>query len=140
LTEVYLVDKSALARAERDPTARTAFLALDEVGLVATCAVIDLEIGHSARNPGGYESMLADRRDLYVDLPITRAVTQRAKVVQRQLAGRSQHRGAGVADLLIAACAELNDAVVVHCDPDYETIAAITGQPVRWLVPPGSIS
>ena len=140
MTEVYLLDKSALARAERTAVARDAFLALDDAGLVATCAVIDLEVGYSARTPAEYTSVLADRKDLYVDLPMTRAVTQRAKAVQQELAMRSQHRGPGVADLLIAACAELNDAIVVHYDRDFETIAAVTGQPVRWLVPPGSVS
>jgi len=106
---------------------------------VLASVVIDFEVGYSARTPDEYESVLTDRRELYVDLPVTRAVTQRAQAVQRLLAARSQHRGAGIADLLIAACAELNDAVVVHYDRDFEAIAAVTGQPVRWLLPPGSI-
>jgi hypothetical protein len=29
---------------------------------------------------------------------------------------------------------------VVHDDRDFEAIAAVTGQPVRWLVPPGSVT
>ncbi|MFC0863543.1 hypothetical protein ACFHYQ_14675 [Sphaerimonospora cavernae] len=40
---------------------------------------------------------------------------------------------------MIAACAELNDAVVVHYDRGFDTIAAFTGQKVRWLVPAGSV-
>ena len=139
MTDVYLLDKSALARAERDLSARQAFLALDESGLLATCALIDLEIGYSARNLAEFDSVAVDRRDLYLDLPITRAVCGRAKAVQRELASRGHHRGPGVPDLLIAACAELNDAIVVHYDRDFETISAITGQPVRWLVPAGSV-
>ncbi|GIH69516.1 PIN domain nuclease [Sphaerimonospora thailandensis] len=140
LSEVYLVDKSALARAERNDTARKAFLALDEVGVLATCAIIDLEVGYSSRNLAEFDAIATDRRELYLDLPITRAVCVRARQVQRELVKRGQHRGPGVSDLVIAACAELNDAVVVHYDRDFDTIAAFTGQKVRWLVPAGSVN
>lgn len=140
MNPLYLIDKSALARVERSPAARAAFFALDDAGTLATCAITDLEIGYSARNVREYDSVDSDRRTLYVDLPVTKAVCQRAKQVQRELAHRAQHRGPGVADLLIAACAELNDAVVVHYDRDFDAVAAITGQPVQWLVPAGSVS
>jgi len=40
---------------------------------------------------------------------------------------------------VIAACAEIHDAVIVHYDRDFDTIAAVTGQESRWLVPAGSI-
>lgn len=139
LSELYLLDKSALARTQRHPEAREAFLALDETGYLATCAIIDLEVGYSARNLAGFDSVAGDRRELYLDLPITPAVCNRAKAVQRELVSRGQHRGPGVPDLVIAACAELNDATVVHYDHDFDIIAAITGQPVRWLVPVGTV-
>jgi predicted nucleic acid-binding protein len=138
LTDLFLVDKSALARVDRHPAAREAFFALDETGTLATCAIIDLEIGYSARNLAAFESVSANRADLYVDLPVTRAVGRRAREVQRELARRGQHRGPGIPDLIIAACAELHEATVVHYDRDFEMIAGITGQPVRWLVPAGS--
>jgi hypothetical protein len=48
-------------------------------------------------------------------------------------------RAAGVADLLIAACAEVHGAVVVHYDAEYDIISARTGQPTRWLVPGGTV-
>jgi hypothetical protein len=35
--------------------------------------------------------------------------------------------------------AEIHDAVIVHYDRDFDTIAAVTGQESRWLVPAGSI-
>jgi predicted nucleic acid-binding protein len=43
-------------------------------------------------------------------------------------------------DLLIAAAAEATGVAVLHYDEDYERIAAITGQPTRWLAPAGSLS
>ena len=41
--------------------------------------------------------------------------------------------------LLIAAAAEAADVSVLHYDEDYDRIAAITGQPTRWLAPKGSL-
>ena len=42
-------------------------------------------------------------------------------------------------DLLIAAAAERTGLTLVHYNADYETIAEITGQPVRWAAPQGSV-
>jgi predicted nucleic acid-binding protein len=42
-------------------------------------------------------------------------------------------------DLLIAAAAEAADVAVLHYDEDYDRIAAITGQPTRWLAPKGTL-
>lgn len=38
---------------------------------------------------------------------------------------------------LIAATAERYGVTVLHYDGDFDTIAAVTDQPVRWVVPPG---
>lgn len=139
MTDVYLVDKSALARVARQPQVRAALELLDENGVLATSSVIDLEIGYSARNLAEFESVAADRAALYQELPVTRAVTDRARYVQRELARAGQHRGPGVSDLLIAATAEVYGATVVHYDRDFDTIAAITAQPAKWIVPAGSV-
>ena len=139
MTSLYLVDKSALARVAREPTVQAALERLDDIGVLATTSVIDLEIGYSARNLKEFESVAADRAELYQQLPLTPTVTDRARQVQRELVRTCQHRGPGVPDLLIAATAELNNATVIHYDRDFDTIAAITGQPVEWIVPAGSV-
>jgi predicted nucleic acid-binding protein len=139
VTDLYLLDKSALARVSREASVRAALEHLDEQGVLATSAIIDLEIGYSARSLDEFDSVAADRAELYQDLPLTRAVAERARQVQRELVRAGQHRGPGVPDLLIAATAELHSAVVLHYDRDFDTIAAITGQPVRWIVPAGSV-
>jgi predicted nucleic acid-binding protein len=41
-----------------------------------------------------------------------------------------------VADLLIAASAELTGATVLHVDKDFDLIASVTGQPVETLQDP----
>jgi predicted nucleic acid-binding protein len=139
VTDLYLVDKSALARVTREPSVQAALERLDDIGILATTAVIDLEIGYSARNLVDFDSVAADRAAIYRQLPLTLAVTDRARQVQRELVRAGQHRGSGVSDLLIAAVAELHDAIVVHYDRDFDTIAAITAQPVEWIVPAGSV-
>lgn len=139
MTELYLLDKSALARVALHPTVQAAMERLDDIGALATTAVIDLQIGYSARTLAEFDSIASDRAHLYQDLPLTRAVTDRARHVQRELAKRGRHRGPGVPDLLIAATGEVYGAVVVHYDRDFDTIAAITGQPVEWIVPAGSV-
>jgi predicted nucleic acid-binding protein len=46
---------------------------------------------------------------------------------------------AGVLDLLTAAVAEHHGVVVLHHDPDFEHVAASTGQPHAWIIPCGSV-
>ena len=55
------------------------------------------------------------------------------------LVERGQHRSVGVADLLLAATAEIERLTVLHYDADFDLIAEITGQPTEWIVPRGSI-
>jgi len=137
-TALYLIDTSAAARAN-EPEVRAALAAVHERGAIATCPALDLEALYSARDPADYERRLRWRRTGYVRLGMDDAEWGRAVEVQRELAGKSQHRAAGIMDLLIAACAERHSATVVHYDADYEAIAEVTGQPVRWVVPRGSV-
>lgn len=71
--------------------------------------------------------------------PEVSAVLDRALEVQAHLAKHSQHRGVQLPDLIIAACAEGAGLTVLHYDADYERIAEVTGQPVQWVVPRGSV-
>ena len=61
----------------------------------------------------------------------------------RRIAARGKtakaHRGVSPADLITAACAEIHGATPVHYDGDDERIGKVTGQPMRWLVPAGSV-
>jgi predicted nucleic acid-binding protein len=49
------------------------------------------------------------------------------------------HRRVKHPDLLIAAAAESAGVPVLHYDRDFEAIAAVTGQPMRWIAPMGSV-
>src|SRR6266700_6496409 len=96
MSELFLLDKSALARIGRSEGARQAFFGLDEIGILATCAIVDLEVGYSARSLADYETTSANRHEMYTDLPLGPAVFRRAKQVQQELVARGQHRGPGI--------------------------------------------
>lgn len=136
---LYLIDKSALARWSK-PEVGPVIEQLLEARLAATCCVIDMEILYSAQSRAEYRALRQRRRKQYASLPVIPSVTDRAETVLDALAERSQHRGAGANDLLIAACAEMHGAVVLHYDADYEVIASVTGQQTQWVAPRGSIT
>ena len=133
---LYLADTSALARLSHTAVSDRLGPLLVE-GLVATCPIIDLEVLYSARSLTDYEGIRAERGAL-PSYPITEAVGNRAIDIQHQLARRRHHR-LSLPDLLIAAVAGSNDLAVIHYDADYDRIAEITGQPVEWVVPRGSL-
>ncbi len=58
---------------------------------------------------------------------LTPAIEDRAVEVQALLADRGQHRAAAVADLLVAATAELAGLIVLHLDKNFDLVAAVTG-------------
>lgn len=109
-------------------------------GETATCDMVRLELLHSARN---HDEFRARREELNVlpDCPIGKRQWQRALWVYERLAeqGGAHQRAVKHADLLIAAAAEAAGFPVLHYDADFDRIAAITGQPVRWLAEQGSL-
>jgi predicted nucleic acid-binding protein len=135
---LYLVDKSALMRLKYDQVDGI-ITPLMRRGQLATCGVIDLEVLFSARSPAEYESVLLHRLTAYQRLPITERVVERALEVQRTLAAESHHRVVGISDLLIAACADVNRAVLLHYDHDFDLVAEITGQSAVWVAPRGTV-
>lgn len=135
----YLVDTSAFARRATRPEVREVLAPLIVSGHVATCGVIDLELRYSATDARSHARVAAGLR-LLPRVKLTEAVVDRALDVQARLVERSQHRGVRLPDLLVAACAESAGLTVMHYDADYERIAEVTGQPVQWVVPPGSVA
>jgi predicted nucleic acid-binding protein len=136
---LHLIDTSAYARMSHEPVRELiARLIADQAA--ATCVTVDLEAGYSGRDAVDVKEIASRRRSLYVVLPITEAIAQRAREVQIRMATRGQHRTAGVIDLLTAAVAEHYNATMLHYDSDFEHIAAVTGQPHTWVLPRGSIS
>lgn len=132
----YLIDTSALARILAAPggtyvTWERAIAA----GLVAICPVTELEFFYSARSLVDREHHVATIHTVFLYAPLDDRSVDRAWHVQQQLTERGQHRSAGTVDLLVAATAELQGLTVLHHDNDFDTIVAVTGQPVQRLVP-----
>ncbi len=109
-------------------------------GDVATCDMTRLELLHSAQTATEFQAL---RRDLQAlpDCPIGNEQWQRALDVYEQLAHRGgpHHRPVKHPDLLIADAAEAAGVTVLRYDEDYDRIAAVTGQDVRWLARRGSL-
>ena len=132
----HLVDTSVLTRLA-EPSVRSALEPLAAVGRVGRSGISDLEIGYSARNVREWDALQGALAAFGLVETDARHV-QRARQVQRMLAGRSQ-RGRKVPDLLVAAAAEDAGLVVLHYDADFDRIAAVTGQKCEWVVAQGSI-
>lgn len=136
---IELFDTSALILAARHGGAAEALRgAIGASGLAVTDLVV-VEYLNGARNLAEYDrfawSLGAAQR-----LPTEPADWDRVREVHRLLAasGPGHQRSVSVPDLIIASVAERHGTTIVHYDEDYERIAAITGQPVRWVVPRGS--
>jgi predicted nucleic acid-binding protein len=127
----YLIDTSALVRillrqATEDWEQRMG------AGLVALCDLTELEVLYSARSEKDREA-IEGRLNQFTWCPMPDGVYRRARVVQRELTAKGEHRSAGAVDLLVAAAAEEAGLTLLHYDRDFETIARTTGQPVRMV-------
>jgi predicted nucleic acid-binding protein len=134
----YLTDTSALARLRHPPVAAV-LGPLIEAGLVATCGVIEFELAWATRTSEEFDDVRADRDVGYEWLATHDEDWRRALEVQAALWRGGQMRSVGLPDLLIAAVAERKRVTVLHYDADYDLIAYVTGQPVQWVVPRGTV-
>lgn len=135
-----LADTSAWTASARDPELRRRFDEAVTSGEVATCGAVEFELLYGARNAQEFSATRTGLR-LLPQCPIGPREWQRALDVYEMLAyqGGLHHRRVKHPDLLIAAAAESAGVPVVHYDADFDTIAAVTGQPTRWIAPPGSL-
>jgi predicted nucleic acid-binding protein len=129
---IYLIDTSGLFRILQDAL-RKAWADQLTAGVIAICPIVELEFLYSARS-------LADRlekqrllRDLFGWVSMSNGAYERAREVQQLLTEAGAHRSAGPVDLLIAATAERERLTVLCDDHDFETVARVTGQPVKLV-------
>lgn len=130
----WLIDTSAIGRLAHSVDDTTWVQRIDR-GLVRISTVTRLEIGYSSRSGPALRD--ATLRPPLSSMPVeyqTPAIEDRAVEVQLRLADLGHHRAPSVADLIVAATAELAGLTVVHLDKDFEIIAEVTGQPVERLV------
>ncbi|WP_205877133.1 PIN domain nuclease [Mycobacterium camsae] len=129
----WLIDKSALARLAHSHEPEIWGKRIER-SLVHISNLTRLEFGYSAQS--GDVARREFRESPLAAMPVeylTPKIEDLALEVQLLLADRGQHRGPSIPDLIIAATAELAGSTVLHVDTDFDTIAAITGQPVTRL-------
>jgi predicted nucleic acid-binding protein len=129
---LYLIDTSGMFRILQGEL-RKAWSDQLAAGVIAVCPIVELEFLYSARS-------LADRlekqrlmHDLFGWVSMHERAYERAGEVQQLLTETGAHRSAGPVDLLIAATAERERLTVLCDDRDYQTVAAVTGQPVKLV-------
>ena len=127
----HLADTSALARLRHEPVAMV-LGPLIEAGLVATCGVIEFELGWATRTSAEFDELRADRDTGYEWLATHDEDWRRALDVQATLWRDGQIRAVGFPDLLIAAVAEREQVTVLHYDSDEDhRTASAMGRPLR---------
>jgi len=137
---MQLADTSAWQLSRRRPELQASFTQKTVEGLIGTCAMVSLELLQSVRNGREFDERRVEMDEL-PQFPIAAREWARAIDVYRELAhqGGAHQRSVGHADLLIAAAAESAGVELLHYDEDFDRVAAITGQPTRWIVPRGSL-
>ena len=129
---IYLIDTSGMFRILQAEL-RKAWSDQLAAGVIAICPIVELEFLYSARS-------LADRlekqrlmHDLFGRVAMHEGAYERAGQVQQLLTETGTHRSAGPIDLLIAATAERERLTVLCDDRDFETVAVVTGQPIKLV-------
>jgi predicted nucleic acid-binding protein len=134
----HLADTSALARLHR-PAVAAVLGPLIEAGLVATCGVVEFELGWATRSGAEFDEVRADRGEGYEWLATRDEDWHRALDVQAVLWHTGRVRAVGFPDLLIAAVAERELVTLLHYNSDYDLVAEVTSQPMQWVVPRGTV-
>lgn len=136
---LYLADTSAWHHSTHTTVAEAWARHLN-ADAIATCAQVRLEVLYSARSAQDYER-LSEELGALVQIPCGENAFERALEVQHELSQRGalHHRSVKIPDLVVAACAELGDAVLWHYDEDDDRIADVTGQRTGWIAPRGSL-
>jgi predicted nucleic acid-binding protein len=116
-----LLDKSALVR-DGDPD--------ETLGEPCLCAITRLEMLQSARSAEDYGDM-QEAMAAFHELRMNAETIEIALAAYRELGQRGTHR-IPIPDLLIASCAQQNQAAVLHLDRHYDALAKVLAfEPIR---------
>lgn len=128
------VDTSILILRTRDPAIGAWFRDRVLADELAIPDLVRLEYLRGARNGLHYDE-IDDGLGALQRIAMERADWDRAAEVQRRLAHQTGggQRAVSLPDLLIAAAVERAHRELVHADVHFDRIAALTGQPTRFL-------
>jgi predicted nucleic acid-binding protein len=125
-----------MVRILRDPMLLARWEEPIGAGLIATCAVAELEFLYAARSKADRDELLELLHTTFVWVDMPYCAFARAAEIQAALTDVGSHRSAGTVDLLVAAAAELHGLILLHYDHDFEQIAHVTDQRIAWVAPP----
>jgi predicted nucleic acid-binding protein len=139
---MFLLDNSAWTRfwAPSLSEDRISWLAeYVEHRALATCLPFLLEAGYSARSLSDHEQVTARLAQL-PRIPMSEDIEGLALDAQRDLARVGHHR-VSPTDLIIAACAHVAGAGILHYDRDFDRIGEHTRLRFHseWLAPAGTL-
>ena len=125
----YLVDNSIWQKASRSPAIAQRLREISPHHLIMTCPPQVLEYCHSARSREEYAELREDMDEL---LAAWEHPTETdALNIQQALWAGGLMRAAAAIDVLIAAYAMVNDAVILNSDHDFGHLVSATGGVVR---------
>ena len=131
--EGWLIDKSALVRLADSPHAGKWADRINN-GQVHLSTITRLEVGYSARSGADLTKAMATPPISKMPIEgLTPAIEELAWQSLHLLAKKGQHRAPSLADLMIAATAQLCGLTVLHVDKDFELISKATGVQVEKL-------
>lgn len=133
MTEVFLVDTSALVRFYRGQTGPEWEQAVTS-GLVGICEPVRQEFLRAVGGRPGYYEADSLLHETFPYYPVRDSAWASTAELQRRLAERGWHQCAGPVDLLVAVTAVEHKLTLLHNDADFETIARVSGQPVRRIL------
>ncbi|MFJ7776406.1 PIN domain nuclease [Streptomyces yangpuensis] len=133
MSEDFLIDTSALVRFYRRQ-AGSEWDQLVESGRVGLCEPVRQEFLRAVGGRPAYYEADDLLRAVFPYRTARDAVWTATKALQRQLADAGAHQCASPVDLLVAVIAQQHGLTVLHQDADFETIAKVTGQPVRRIL------
>ena len=129
----WLIDKSALVKLADSPHVGKWVERINE-GKVHLSTITRLEVGYSARSGADLKKAMATPPLSKMPIEgLTPAIEELAWQSLQLLAKKGQHRAPSLADLMIAATAQLCGLTVLHLDKDFDLISNATGVSVERL-------
>jgi predicted nucleic acid-binding protein len=131
--EGWLIDKSALVRLADSPHASKWTERINKKQIHLS-TITRLEVGYSARSASDLTKAI--KTPPLSKMPVeglTPAIEELAWQSLQLLAKKGQHRAPSLADLMIAATAQLCGLIVLHVDKDFDLISKVTGVRVEKL-------
>ncbi|MDH6545326.1 PIN domain nuclease [Streptomyces sp. SPB4] len=133
MSESFLIDTSALVRFYRGQAGPEWDGAVAS-GLVGLCEPVRQEFLRAVGGRPAYYEADGLLTETFPYWAARDSVWEDTATLQRGLADTGVHQCASPVDLLVAVIARHHKLTVLHQDADFETIARVTGQPVRRIL------